>query len=131
MLKEVAYPPLLGRQVNTLFTVEQRLAVQHDSPLIRRHDAGNTLQRHAFAAAGSPQQRHGALVCFELHAQGKAAQLFFNVHDKTHAVCLLRPVASRFFFSSIFTTNNITAEMPIFTSTHFNASASLLICHSW
>ena len=33
------YPPLLGRQANALFTVEQRLAVRHDSPHIRRAPA--------------------------------------------------------------------------------------------
>ena len=127
LLEEVAYPPLLGRQVDMLVAVEQRLAVQHDAALVGGHDPGDALQGHALAAAGGTQQGHGALGRLELRAQGEAAQLLFDVHDQTHAVCLLpRPeAASRFFFSSMFTTSKITAEMPTFTSTHFRARASL------
>ena len=129
LLKEVPDPPLLRGQVDARFAVKERLAVQHDAAAVRCHDPGDALERDALAAAGGAEQRHDPAGGFKLRVQGEGAQLLFNIDQKAHAAPLLpRPAARRFFFSSIFTISRITAEMAILISTHFSASASLLIC---
>ena len=115
-----------------LAAIKKSHAVQDDAAPVRGHDAGNALEGDALAAAGGTQQGHGAMTRLKFCAQDEAAQLLLYVNDKAHGVRLLpRPAAvSRFFFSSMFTTSRITAEMPMFTSTHFRARVSLPTCQS-
>ena len=113
-----------------LLTIKKRFAVKDDLSLVGCHDTGDALERHALAAAGSAEQRHGAAAGFEFGAEREAAELFFNVYYKAHALCRLLPLPERFFFSSMFTMSSTTAEMAMFTSTHLSANASLFVCQS-
>ena len=56
VLKEIAHPPLLGRQVDFGLAVKEDPAVQDDSAPVRPQQPGNTAQAHALSAAGGPQQ---------------------------------------------------------------------------
>ena len=58
LLEEIPYPPLLRREIDVLFAVEERFAVEDDVSPVRRHDPGNAFERCARAAAGSAEQRH-------------------------------------------------------------------------
>ena len=123
---------LLGRQVDSGFTVKQHPAVQHDPPPIRGHDPRDAFEGHALAAAGGPQQGQRFRLRLKADVQMEIPQLLFNFHKQAQAVPLLFPPDTRKSRrSSIFTVSSTTAEMLRLTITHFIANASLLVCQSW
>ena len=66
LLEEIPYPPFLRREIDVLFAVEERFAVEDDVSPVRRHDPGDAFERYALAAAGSAEQRHRAAAGFKL-----------------------------------------------------------------
>ena len=56
VLEQIANLPFLRRQVDAASGIEQRFTVQHDPAFVRLFHAGDTFERHAFAAAGGAQQ---------------------------------------------------------------------------
>ena len=126
VLEQQAHAPLLGRQVDVLLTVEQHPAIQQDAALVGLHDARDAAQGHALAAAGCTQNGRGGVPGGEVRTEGKAVQLFLDVHFQTHG----RPPAFCF-FSSRLTASSTTAEMTMSTSTHRMAPSSSLVRQSW
>ena len=70
LLEEIPHPPLLRREIDVLFAVEERFAVEDDVSPVRRHDPGNAFERYALAAAGIAEQRHA-------HDRRRGARLSF------------------------------------------------------
>ena len=124
LLKQVADAALLRRQVDMPLAVEQRAAVQHDPAPVRAHDTGDAAQRHALAAAGRAEQRHGLVFRLERHAQVERAEFFLDVDRNTHAAA---PFPR---FSSRLTASSTTAEIARLTATQKNACRSSFVRQS-
>ena len=129
LLEKVSHLPFLGRQINVSGAVEQGLSVQLDDALIRPQNTGDAAERDAFSAAGSTQQSQCLLSGGQLRLQLEGAQLLSNTDEQAHlGPPFRRPWRSR--VSSRLTAIRNTAEMAMFTSTHFKAPASSLIRQS-
>ena len=64
--------------------------------------------------------------------QMEISQLLFDLSQTGSRRSLLFPAGhQKVLASSRFTASRTTAEMARFTTTHFRASASLLVCQSW
>ena len=124
LLKQVTDAALLRRQVDMLLAVEQRAAVQHDPAPVRAHDTGDAAQRHALAAAGRAEQRHGLVFRLERHAQVERAEIFLDIDRNTHAAA---PFPR---FSSRLTASSTTAEIARLTATQKNACRSSFVRQS-
>ena len=123
LLKEIAYMPLLGRQVDAGGAVEQDAPVQYDAPLIRPQYAGDALERYGFPAAGSTKQGQRRIARLKLYIQSKVSQALANGNGETHVCTSLRR-------SSRFTASKNIADRAMFTSTHRRAPASSLVRQS-
>ena len=123
LLKEVAYVPLLRRQVDAGGAVEQDAPVQYDAPFVRPQYAGDALERHGFSTAGGPEQGQRSIASLKLYIQGKAPQALVNGNGETHVCTSLRR-------SSRFTASRNMADRAMFTSTHRRAPASSLVRQS-
>ena len=124
LLKQIAHAALLRRQVDVLFAVEQRAPVQHDFSPVGAQNARDAAQRHALAAAGRAEQRHGFVLCLECAPQVKRADFLLNIDRKAHFAA---PFAR---FSSRLTAISTTTEIARFTATQKNACFSSFVRQS-
>ena len=130
LLEQVAHLPFLGRQIDLCSAVEQGHTVQHDLALVRSQNPCDAPQCHGFAAAGGSQQGQTFVFRFKPDFQLKVSHFLTNIHGKGHQRPPPFPVC-RWRVSSRFTASRNTAEMAMFTSTHFNAPRSSLVRQSW
>ena len=127
VLKQIAHPARLGRQIDAALRIKEGHAVQHNSAPVRLLNAGDAFERHALAAAGSPQQAGDASVRFKGSMQLKVPQLLMNIHLKAH----------RFFTaffcrsSSMLTVRSTAVLMARLIITQVKAPASSLVRQSW
>ena len=126
ILEEVAHVPLLRREVDLLFRVEEHDAVELDMPAVGLFDAGDALERVALAAARGAEQAGDARVGLKSRVELKNAERFVDVNDQTHAF-------TAFFcrVSSRFTVSSTTVLMARLTSTQNMAPRSSLVRQSW
>jgi len=89
LLEEVADFPLLRRQVDPLFGIEQHAAVEDDPPGVGRFDPGDAFERHALAASGSAEQPHALRTGGEGDVERERCQ-FFAEGDLKHDCALPR-----------------------------------------
>ena len=129
LLKQVADVSLLRREADASLAVEQDAPVQNDTPLVRPHRTGDALQRNAFAASGRAEQTERRPVGFQSDRKAEVAEFLFNGYRKRHGYALLPPRRCR--RSKRFMTSRTTAEIAMFTNTHFSASASSFVRQSW
>ncbi len=68
-LKQIPDFTLLRRQVDLAFGIVEHASIENDPPRIRLFHARNAPKRHAFAAAGSAEQRRHARFGRKRHVQ--------------------------------------------------------------
>ena len=125
VLKQQSHIPLLRRQVDSVFAVEQGHAVDFDVSPVRSRHSGDASQGHGLAAAGRPQQTVETVPGVKGDIQMEIPHLFLDIHKQAHfRTSLLSRRSSRF------TAMSTTKEMAMLIITHRKARASLLVRHS-
>ena len=74
MLKKIPYPPPGNRNVDASFTIKEDFPSDGDVPVIRRFNAGHTLQGLTLAAAGSTQDAENTALMMKGYIEGKVPQ---------------------------------------------------------
>ena len=80
VLEQIAHAALLGFQVDLVLRVEHGLPVDAYHALVRRHNTGDTAQRHALSTAGITQQGQRLMPGFKLDIQLEGTDLFPDIH---------------------------------------------------
>ena len=92
VLEHVAHVSLLRFQIDLFRGVEKemvrRLIVagpDHDPSPVRLFDAGDAFERHAFAAAGRPQNPDTSRIAGKCYVELEIPEFFVNIDEKSHA----------------------------------------------
>ena len=125
VLEQITDLPLLRREVDVLFRIEQRASVQYDPAAIRALDARDAFQRQALSASGSAQNAGNAVLNLKIRFQVKCAVCLFDVDDQTH---LRFPFP--FLRSRRLTASRTTAEIARLIMTQKNAPCSSFVRQS-
>jgi len=68
-LKDVADPPLLGREVDRGGRVEEHTIVHHDAPRVRADQPREALEGQRLAGARRPEEPHDGLLGTPAHVE--------------------------------------------------------------